>query len=466
MSARHRSRADERLEERIARLSAIVEEQRQELEELRRILQAPTPTLPRKRGREISASPGERGKEIHASRRELLRLAGAAVAGAAGGVALQAIPVSAATGGPMLLGMANDANVTTDLHPTTTTAPNPLLHIDASAASNAAVALFVAGATNTNAAVLQGSGTGSGLLATTNAGSAVSGQAGGGASSNGVLGTAGAGATSYGVVGTAGTGLNSIGVVGNAGPANASAGVAGNAGGALTSAGVVGAASVGYGVFGQASTGIDMIAGGNGRLAQVSFSPGGAGAPNLTPGAGVLETIRQDDGSVWVSRAQAGAPIGTFQAAWKRLNAVRVDAVDGTGTPFVAARVLDTRNGTGSGTHVGPLLSGQVFDFGPFTGIPSDAVGIFGNLTAVASDAAGNPAASFAISGWLALTPGGVSASSSNPVSNVNYGGPVNAVPNFFMVGFGTGSNAGKLRIQNGGNTRVHVLLDVFGVLQ
>src|SRR6202022_143546 len=199
MSARHRTRVAESLEERVARLSAIVEEQRQELEELRRILQAPTPTLPRKQVREISASPGERGKEIHASRRGLLRLAGAAVAGAAGTVALQAIPVSAATGGPMLLGMANDANVTTDLHPTTTTAPNPLLHIDASAASNAAVALFVAGATNTNAAVLQGSGTGSGLLATTNAGSAVSGQAGGGVGSNGVLGRAGAGGTWRGV---------------------------------------------------------------------------------------------------------------------------------------------------------------------------------------------------------------------------------------------------------------------------
>src|ERR1700737_4410123 len=333
MSAHPRTRVEESLDERVARLSAIVEEQRQELDELRRILQALTPTLPRKRGREISANlPGERGKEIHASRRELLRLAGAAVAGAAGTVALQAIPVSAANGGPMVLGQLNDASATTDLHPTTTTAPNPLLHIDASAASNAAVALFVAGATNTNAAVLQGSGTGSGLLATTNRRSALSGQAGSGAASNGVLGTAGAGATSYGVVGTAGAGLNSIGVVGNAGPANASAGVAGHAGGALTSAGVVGAASVGYGVFGQASTGIDMIAGGNGRLAQVSSSPGGAGAPNPPPGDGVPETIRQDDGAVWVTRAQAGAPIGTFQAAWKRLNAVRVDAVDGTGT--------------------------------------------------------------------------------------------------------------------------------------
>jgi hypothetical protein len=445
---RLRTRVEANLEERVARLSAILEEQRRELDDLRRNL-----------------THGDRSP----SRRELLRLAGAAVAGAAGSVALQTIPASAINGGNLVLGQANDANATTDLHPTTTTPSTPLFHIDASAASNGAVGLMVAGANNADAAVVQGSGTGSGLSATSPLGNAVSGQAGGGATSNGVAGTAGAGVSSYGVVGTAGAGLTSIGVVGNAGPGNASAGVIGNAGGALSSAGVVGAASVGYGVFGQASTGIDMIAGGNGRLAQVPFSLGGAGAPSMTPGAGVLEIVREDDGSVWVSRAQAGNPLGTLQAAWKRLNAVRVDAADGTGNPFVAARVLDTRNGTGTGAHTGPLLPGQIVDFGSFmgaNGIPADAVGLIGNLTAVASDAAGNPAPTFAVGGWLALTPGGVSANQASPVSNVNYGGPVNAVPNFFLVGFGTGVNAGKLRIQNGGNTKVHVLLDVFGILQ
>ena len=151
------------------------------------------------------------------------------------------------------------------------------------------------------------------------------------------------------------------------------------------------------------------------------------------------------------------------------MNAVRVDAADGSGNAFVAARVLNTINSTGTGTHSGPLLPGEIVDFGPFTnanGIPTDAVGVIGNLTAVASNSTGNPAASFAVAGWLALTPGGVSADPTNPVSNVNYAGPVNAVPNFFVIGFGTGANAGKLRIQNGGNTKVHVLLDVFGILQ
>src|SRR5437867_9212723 len=43
------------------------------------------------------------------SRRDLLRLAGALAAGAAGAVVLRPIPAAAATGGNMVLGQANDA---------------------------------------------------------------------------------------------------------------------------------------------------------------------------------------------------------------------------------------------------------------------------------------------------------------------------------------------------------------------
>jgi hypothetical protein len=457
----------ENLEEQVDRLSAMLEAQRQELDEQRQrlhSLEAFAPTLPSPGGgREMV------GKTNGHSRRDLLRLAGAAVAGAAGTVALQAVPASAITGGNMLLGSSNDANLPTELHPTTGTPTSPLFQIDANAATNNAVGLIVAGANNANAAFFQGAGTGSGLSALSTVGDAISAQAGSGAAANGVVGTAGAGVTSNGLTGNAGAGASSIGVIGNAGAGATSAGVLGSAGSANSSAGVVGVSTGSFGVFAQATTGIDMIAGGNGRLAQVPFSAGGSGAPSLTPGSGVLEVLREDDGSVWVSRALAGAPVGTLKAAWKRMNAVRVDAADGSGNPFVAARVLNTINSTGTGAHSGPLLPGEVVDFGPFTnanGIPTDAVGVIGNLTAVASNSAGNPAATFAVPGWLALTPGGVSADPTNPVSNVNYAGPVNAVPNFFVIGFGTGANAGKLRIQNGGNTKVHVLLDVFGILQ
>jgi hypothetical protein len=431
----------ENLTEQIRRLSTMLEAQRQELDEQRQRLRslealAPTaPTLP---------SPARGGgdnarveREINGhSRRDLLRLAGAAVAGAAGSVALQAIPAAAASGGALTLGQVNDANATTQLHPSPASSPNPLFRVDGTAATG---------------------------------GDAITAQAGSGLASTGVVGTAGGGDNSNGVVGNAGAGASSTGVLGNAGAGATSAGVIGQAGPALSSAGVVGITTGSIGVFGQATTGIDMMAGGNGRLAQVPFSAGGAGAPDFTPGVAQLEILREDDGSVWVSRAQAGNPIGLKKVAWKRLNAVRVDATDGSGGPFAPLRILDTRNGTGTGTHPGPLLPGEAFDFGSYlntSGIPSDAVGLIGNLTAVASDANGNQIYAFPKLGWLALTPGGVPLNSAAPVSSLNFGGPVNAVANFFVVGFGTGSYAGKLRVQNGGGTKIHVLIDVFGVLQ
>ena len=440
MSRRHTTPVGESLKERVGRLIAIVEAQRQELDEQRQRLQrleAATPTLPSPRGGGKTndlPSAGGGGKRDRHSRRDLLRLAGAAVAGAAGSVALQAIPASAANGGPMTLGAANDANATTQLHPTTGSSPTPLFQVDASAATT---------------------------------GDAISALAGSGTSSNGVVGTAGSGQTSIGVLGNAGSGTQSVGAAGIGGAGSASAGVIGQAGTQASSAGVVGITTVGYGVFGQATTGIDLIAGGNGRLAQVPFATGGAGAPNHTPGAGQLEIVREDDGSVWVSRAQAGTPIGLNQVAWKRLNAVRVDAADGSGNPFVAVRILDTRYGIGTGTHSGPLLPGEVVDFGAYTntnGIPLDAVGLIGNLTAVASDIYGNALYAFPALGWLALTPGGTNPA--NSVSSVNFGGPVQAVANFFVMGFGAGPYAGKLRVKNGGGNKIHVLIDAFGYLQ
>jgi len=62
------------------------------------------------------------------SRRGLLKLAGAAVAGAAGAAALKVVPAAAADGGNMLLGSTNDANATTVLKPTTT-GTTPMLEV-------------------------------------------------------------------------------------------------------------------------------------------------------------------------------------------------------------------------------------------------------------------------------------------------------------------------------------------------
>jgi hypothetical protein len=69
------------------------------------------------------------------SRREVLKLAGAAVVGAAGGAALRAMPAAAATGDPLTLGSSsNNANASTILAPTTASAPSPMLEVRGSGA--------------------------------------------------------------------------------------------------------------------------------------------------------------------------------------------------------------------------------------------------------------------------------------------------------------------------------------------
>ncbi len=62
------------------------------------------------------------------TRRDLLKLAGAAAAGAAGSIVLGAVPAAAANTNPIILGnqTTNDAATTTDIFPTTNTVPAPL----------------------------------------------------------------------------------------------------------------------------------------------------------------------------------------------------------------------------------------------------------------------------------------------------------------------------------------------------
>src|SRR5690348_6492661 len=111
---------NESLEDQISRLSAMLEEQRQELNALRARVRA--------------------GGEVRPhSRREVLRLAGAAVAGAAGGIAIQAIPAAAANGAPLTLRQVNDASATTQLHSSPASSPNPLFQVDGSTSTGDAI---------------------------------------------------------------------------------------------------------------------------------------------------------------------------------------------------------------------------------------------------------------------------------------------------------------------------------------
>src|ERR1700730_16886085 len=71
---------------------------------------------------------GDGHDEGAASRRGLLKLAGAAAAGAAGSIVLGAVPAAATNGQPILLGNSttNDAATTTAITPTAATTPAPL----------------------------------------------------------------------------------------------------------------------------------------------------------------------------------------------------------------------------------------------------------------------------------------------------------------------------------------------------
>src|SRR5947209_5614155 len=69
----------------------------------------------------VSGSNGNGHEKTPQTRRDLLKLAGAAAAGAAGSIVLGSIPVAATDGDPITLGtsVGNDAATTTDIWPTT-----------------------------------------------------------------------------------------------------------------------------------------------------------------------------------------------------------------------------------------------------------------------------------------------------------------------------------------------------------
>jgi hypothetical protein len=209
------------------------------------------------------------------------------------------------------------------------------------------------------------------------------------------------------------------------------------------------------------TVGPDVFLSGGGRLVQRQ-NVGAGTAPNFTPAANALESIRGDDGSFWMSRATGGAPLGTLKTAWKRMNTVRVDSAAGDGTAFVPVRVINTDPAVGPvvGGITGPLNSGATYTWSiaGTNGIPADAVGIVGNITAVA----------YTSGGFLTMFPTGVARPT---VSSVNFAqaGTVFAWGNHFTAGFGTGANAGKISIfvgLNAGTDTTHVIVDVFGFLQ
>ena len=291
--------------------------------------------------RDLIAGDEEEAPTTKTDRRGILKLAGGALLGAAGAMAVRAIPAAAASGDYMVTGCINIETTTTQV-----------------SGSNTIVALGAQGATGVqgqgNAAVVANE---VGVLGTSKSGSGT-----------GVRGTVGGG-----------TGVEGLATTGTGGHFQS------NSGYDL----LLGQAIVG--------TNADPNFHGTGRLAMVGRTDVGGSAPNIAPffvthstlfagGHFQHELIRGNDGSIWASTA---ALAGANQTRWKKVSAVRVDTADGLGGNFKPFRVIDTRI---TGGIRAPSSLNVVTVAGAGTGnssIPADAVAVMGNLTAVGYTGAG-----------------------------------------------------------------------------
>jgi hypothetical protein len=350
------------------------------------------------------------------SRRDLLKLAGALAAGAAGGIVLRPLPAAAASGGNMILGQANDANAPTTLGPTGTTTPTALFEvlgqipptIPANPAAHTSTATPAVTTAVTVPVLLAVSPFGVFPKSTTTPVVPVY---------PGVAPVQGIGGPINKVYGT--TTLHiSEGVDGWAAVDSTDL----NA----VAAGVVGQSDFGVGVVGSAAT--DFLAGGLGYIAQVSITDSTGAVIAGPPPSPVynFEQARDKNGVLWLSTVGAG---------WRRMNTV---------IPMSPFRIYDSR------PNARPANSVTNIQITGVNGIPADAIAVFGNLTAIV------PAAD----GYLTMYPAGIAVPGTN---SVNYSRGVSAWSNFVMVPLGT---SGQVSVFVSGNGPTNFLFDVAGYLQ
>jgi hypothetical protein len=383
----------------------------------------------------VAETVGDVAQPKKTDRRGMLRMAGAAVLGAAGMAAVKVLPASAASGGNMIIGVGNTA--TTD-----TTITN----------SGGATGFSAVGANG-----LMGTGA-----------SGAPGEIGviGQSKSGGGTGVHGLATTGTGVWGQATTGTAVLGAASGAGTGVTGTGGAGGVG-------VDGAASDNRGGLFTSSTGYDVALGfpvaggvvGSGRLGMVGRLDVGGSAPTFAPAFAVTslgggptfehEFVRGNDSSIWASRFVGS---GANQSRWKRINAVRVDSTDGLGSPFKPKRVIDTRL-LGAIRAAGSMNLVTIAGVGLGTSnIPADAVAVIGNLTA----------AGYTGGGWLSIMPGGIvvgtGAGQYNPASDpssLNFQVGQTAIANSFVCGL----SGGRLQVYVGGHSS-HFLIDITGYMQ
>ncbi len=393
---RSTSKSTVQLRDEVAQLTALVEEMKGRLERLE------------------GGTDTDTGNGNTRSRRDLLKLAGAAAVGAAGAIVLRGVPAAAATTSPMLNGMTNDTGVTTNVVPTGGTSPSPVLQ-----ALGQGVTPPTVPATSPNQSIP--------LIGAIGPGGSLPPIGSEPADYPGFAPIQGVGGvtviTVNGVQQTVSEGINGFGK-------------------GRTGIGITGESDVGYGVVGG-SGGIDLAALGNGRLLQLTLpstpisllSNPPSGPPNYQPND--FEQVRDGNGVIWVSHpAPSGSPAAAY---WRRLN---------TMIPITPVRAVDTRSGLGGVSGIQAIGTTQTWTIAGSNGVPANAVGLFGNLTAAA----------YTASGYLAIFPGGTAWPGN---STVNFSPASYAWANSFLVLFGAG---GTVSVYMGATS--HVIIDVVGFLQ
>jgi hypothetical protein len=368
---------------------------------------------------DIDGGNGTNGDGKATSRRDLLRLAGALAAGAAGTLVLRPVTAAAATNGNMILGQANDADAPTKLSPSAASAPTSLFEVigqnPPTIPSNPSTHTNNGNpATITNITVPV-------LLAVSPFG--VFPQSGNPAAAvyPGVAPVQGIGGP---VV--EGSGISEIhvseGVDGFAGVDVADTKAVG--------AGVVGSSDYGIGVVGSGGT--DIAAFGTGYFAQAAITDANGILTAGPPPQPVynFEQARDKDGALWLSTASQVAG-----EEWRRMNTFI------TINPF---RIYDSR------PNARPANSTTNIQIAGVNGIPSDAIGVFGNLTVI------NPSAN----GFLTMWPAGQPLAATN---SLNYTKGVPALSNHVVSGLGT---AGQVSVYVSGNGSTAFLFDVQGYIR
>lgn len=371
------------------------------------------------------------------NRRNFLKLAGAAAAGAtAVAIAGSAEQAAAATGGSLLIGNPNTATAIADVTHLYSPSPSQLMpatfrvnnytlgSLTLPASHRIALAATISGsATN--------EGYRTGVYARTSGPAAIGGQGVFGSHegadnpfatnySFGVVGTTEAGG--YAVFGYNPTGTNSTGVLGRA--------------------------DAGTGVIASSQTGVSLLVRDGGRMQQQLRAVGAPAAGTFTAG----EQIRDGNADLYICTA-SGTP-GT----WRKVTAQHPAYANSGGSINLLSkpiRLLDTRPGTTAPLNNGfAKVAGNTVLTLQITGtvadglsVPAGAKGILGNLTIIGPNG----------DGYAQVWPGGLAAPST---SNINYG-TVNASPaiaNYFISALDA---AGKLNVLT--YQTAHVLIDVSG---